>query len=149
MCSACVTSVLRTYYVSKVQRSTDNSYNLFVQGLVSLVEMTAGILISCMPLVPSFCRYVSSKLSHITGPTAVNRPGMSVSRKQLSKDDHAGSGILEAETNSQTVHEGEHISLDDFDLGNSIQLPKEWPQSELDDSRATRRQDIEAGLPPA
>ena len=149
MCSACVTSVLRTYYVSKVQRSTDNSYNLLIQGLVSLVEMTAGILISCMPLVPNFCRHVSSKLSHITGSTAVDRPSMSVSRKQLSKDDRAGSGILETETNSQTVHEGEYVSLDDFDLGSSIQHPKEWPQSELDDGRATRRQDIEAGLPPA
>ena len=48
--SACVTSVLRTYYTWKVVTEPDVSYNIVVMGLWTLAEVATGVIVSCLPV---------------------------------------------------------------------------------------------------
>ena len=60
--SACVTSVLRTYYTWKVGSQPDVSYNIAKMGLWTLAEVAIGVIVSCLPVLPRFVRDVGPKL---------------------------------------------------------------------------------------
>lgn len=61
--SACVTSVLRTYYTWKTVQSPDKSYNIVPMGLWVCAELSAGICISCLPVTPKLLKHIGPKLS--------------------------------------------------------------------------------------
>ncbi|KAL8658300.1 MAG: hypothetical protein Q9226_001116 [Calogaya cf. arnoldii] len=69
---ACITSIVRTYHTSESETG-DVSYKLIIMGLWTWAELTAGILVSCLPVVPRFFQhigpkvYASFKSSSITG----------------------------------------------------------------------------------
>ncbi len=60
--SACVTSVLRTYYTWKVVNEPDVSYNIVVMGLWTLAEVATGVIVSCLPVLPRFFRDIGPKV---------------------------------------------------------------------------------------
>ena len=60
--SACVTSILRTYYTWKVVKEPDISYNIIVMGLWTLAEIATGLIISCLPVLPRFLRHAGPKV---------------------------------------------------------------------------------------
>ena len=60
--SACVTSILRTYYTWKVVKGSDVSYNIIVMGLWTLAEIATGIIVSCLPVLPRFFRHAGPKV---------------------------------------------------------------------------------------
>ena len=60
--SACVTSVLRTYYTWKVVTEPDVSYNIVVMGLWTLAEVATGVIVSCLPVLPRFFRDIGPKV---------------------------------------------------------------------------------------
>ena len=51
---ACVTSIMRTYYTWRVIQSPDITYNLCIMGLWAYAEISIGILVSCLPVLPKF-----------------------------------------------------------------------------------------------
>ena len=61
--SACITSVLRTYYTWKIVQSPDISYNMVPMGMWTYAELSTGIVISCLPVIPKFFQHVGPQLS--------------------------------------------------------------------------------------
>ena len=61
--SACITSVLRTYYTWKIVQSPDISYNMVPMGMWTYAELSTGIVISCLPVIPKFFQYIGPQLS--------------------------------------------------------------------------------------
>lgn len=61
--SACITSILRTYYTWKIAQSPDISYNVVRMGLWTSAEFTTGIIISCFPVIPKFFQHIGPKVS--------------------------------------------------------------------------------------
>ena len=62
--SACITSVLRTYYTWKIVQSPDISYNMVPMGMWTYAELSTGIVISCLPVIPKFFQHVGPQISH-------------------------------------------------------------------------------------
>ena len=60
--SACVTSILRTYYTWKVDSQPDVSYNIVKMGLWTLAEVAIGVIVSCLPVLPKFFRDIVPKI---------------------------------------------------------------------------------------
>ena len=60
--SACITSVLRTYYTWKVVSQPDVSYNILKMGLWTLAEVAAGVIVSCLPVLPRFFQDMGPKI---------------------------------------------------------------------------------------
>lgn len=63
MPSACITSILRTYYTWKIVQSPDISYNMVPMGMWTYAELSTGIVISCLPVIPKFFQYIGPKVS--------------------------------------------------------------------------------------
>ena len=63
MPSACITSILRTYYTWKIVQSPDISYNMVPMGMWTYAELSTGIVISCLPVIPRFFQHIGPKLS--------------------------------------------------------------------------------------
>ena len=61
--SACITSVLRTYYTWKIVQSPDISYNMVQMGMWTYAELSTGIVISCLPVIPKFFQHVGPQVS--------------------------------------------------------------------------------------
>ena len=61
--SACITSVLRTYYTWKIVQSPDISYNMVQMGMWTNAELSTGIVISCLPVIPKFFQHIGPQLS--------------------------------------------------------------------------------------
>lgn len=59
--SACLTSILRTYYTSRIAESPDVSRNVIIMGLWTWAEITTGIVVSCLPVIPKFFQHFGPK----------------------------------------------------------------------------------------
>ncbi|KAF6227624.1 hypothetical protein HO173_012153 [Letharia columbiana] len=60
---ACITSILRTYYTWKIVQSPDISYNMVPMGMWTYAELSTGIVISCLPVIPKFFQHIGPKVS--------------------------------------------------------------------------------------
>ncbi|KAG8531295.1 uncharacterized protein KY384_002923 [Bacidia gigantensis] len=60
---ACIVSIVRTYYSFVVLESLDNTYVMMLNGFWAWAEMTIGILIACLPIMPRFFDEISSQCS--------------------------------------------------------------------------------------
>ena len=61
--SACVFSSLRTYYTWKFSESPDISYNIVPVGMCAYAEVSTGLVISCLPVMPRFFQHICPKVS--------------------------------------------------------------------------------------
>ena len=61
--SACISSILRTYYTWKIAGSADISYNMVPVGLWATAELATGFIISCLPVIPKFFQHMWPKVS--------------------------------------------------------------------------------------
>ena len=61
--SACISSILRTYYTWKIAGSPDTSYNMVPVGLWAAAELATGFIISCLPVIPKFFQHMWPKVS--------------------------------------------------------------------------------------
>ena len=73
-CSACVTSILRTYYTWKVVKNPDISYNIIVMGLWTLAEIATGIIVSCLPVFPKFVRHAGPQIYRAFSTSSQSAP---------------------------------------------------------------------------
>ena len=60
--SACVTSVLRTYYTWRVVKSHDANWNIVPMGLWGGAELSIGIIVGCLPTLHKFIQHVGTKI---------------------------------------------------------------------------------------
>ena len=60
--SACITSILRTYYTWKVDSQPDVSYSIVGLGLWTLAEVATGVIVSCLPVLPKFFQDIGPKI---------------------------------------------------------------------------------------
>ena len=61
--SACMSSVLRTYYTWRIVQSPDVSYYMIPMGLWTYAEISTGVFISCVPVMPRFFQHVVPKMT--------------------------------------------------------------------------------------
>lgn len=61
MKSACVTSVLRTYYTWRVVESHDINWDLIPMALSTWAELSIGIIVGCLPTLPKFIQHIDTK----------------------------------------------------------------------------------------
>ena len=57
-----MTSILRTWYTFRINRSEDVSYNLTLLGLWTWAETTIGTLVACLPVLPRFVQHIWPKI---------------------------------------------------------------------------------------
>lgn len=62
-CRACIASVFRTYYSFRVAQDPDVTFNMIVMTLGASAEISIGIVVSCLPVLPRFSQHLGPKLS--------------------------------------------------------------------------------------
>ena len=100
--SACITSVLRTYYTWKIVQSPDISYNMVPMGMWTYAELSTGIVISCLPVIPKFFQHVGPQLSR----------ALTFRHYKVTKESN-NSGSSASENSSDPVR-GERLKLPSF-----------------------------------
>ena len=124
---------MRAYTAWQVARLDDKSYLMIKMGMWSWGEISAGILVSCFPVIPKFFQHFGPKTFAIFASTFRSRassghePGsttvapkiesLSKFRQHLSK---RGGGDRIPQTwddpyNTRTQSDGDYITLDDLD----------------------------------
>lgn len=163
MRSACVTTTLRTYYTWKIIHSPDGSYNTVVMGLWTWGEITAGILVSCLPVTPKFCQHLwpkvykllsyrsasDPKLGDKTGSPATNTGGLSARVQHTLRPAAAGSSdALSTCKNThehQIPHYSEYFTLGEVDTATLKESEPDERTLQPTCGHATRRDDLETG----
>ncbi|KAL8721636.1 MAG: hypothetical protein Q9225_001725 [Loekoesia sp. 1 TL-2023] len=51
---ACVSAVMRLQYAIKLHMYTDFTYYGFLKGIWTIIEITSGMIVACMPILPRF-----------------------------------------------------------------------------------------------
>lgn len=59
--SACIVSIVRTYYTFKLVNSGDVTHNVVLLGFWSHAEIAIGIMISCFPVLPRLIQVFHSR----------------------------------------------------------------------------------------
>jgi hypothetical protein len=159
---------LRTYYTSKIASSPDVTYNVIIMGLWTWAEITTGIIVSCLPVIPKFFQHFgprvyqtlfssSSKSDTGLGPKsestdAKNKIEVSVQfeRRLDIVDGDVGDARLEAWCDSTHPHvhaqqRSEYIGLAEADVSVSGNDPTGERRQGLAQIRAARRDDLETG----
>ncbi|KAL8691956.1 MAG: hypothetical protein Q9218_002918 [Villophora microphyllina] len=80
---ACITSIIRTRYTFKMVQSSDTSYYLIIFGLWTWAEITIGIIVGCLPVMPKFVHTLRSKIgtSPVSNSSTGSRPTQKISPK--------------------------------------------------------------------
>ncbi|MCJ1449718.1 hypothetical protein MMC28_000046 [Mycoblastus sanguinarius] len=160
---ACLTSILRTYYTWRVVESPDISYNIIIMGIWAYVEVTIGIIISCLPILPRFVQHFGPRIhgrffrKSKSWSSFGNRTGSSIIRERaetsakIKKPTTRIGDTLLSDHWDHPYHpsaeiEGEYITLDDYDK----MPPRKGATSEstpkMAKGTATRREGLENGL---
>ena len=59
--SACVTSILRTYYTWQTVEASDTSWELLPMGFWTWAELSVGIIVGCLPALPKFFQHIGPR----------------------------------------------------------------------------------------
>lgn len=65
--SACVASILRTYYTWQTVESPDTSWELIPMGYWTWAELSVGIIVGCLLTLPRFLGHIGPKFCRSTG----------------------------------------------------------------------------------
>ncbi|KAL8860206.1 MAG: hypothetical protein Q9178_003470 [Gyalolechia marmorata] len=159
---ACITSIVRTYYTSESETG-DVSYKLIIMGLWTWAELTAGILVSCLPVVPRFFQhigprvYASFKSNSITGSLfsiAPRRTGTGI-KNDNDFNDSAGRPLKGHSLESDTFDRWDHSVVQTSVRGGKKDGSHELRRSQSDirversimvkEGPANTREDMETG----
>ena len=153
---------MRTYYSFQVPKSSDRTYKLEFMGLWSWAELTIGIIVGCLPVLPKFIRHIGAKVCSTFSSTS--KDGVSaahgpIARKTLLKAtafteiqrpfaDHVGSSISESSTDTyspQAQLHREYLTSDKYDSLSLNAITTHKPTHPPSVVIATRRDDLEYG----
>ena len=152
--SACATSIMRTYYTWQIFASPDKSYLYVPNGLWSLAELSAGIIVGCFPVMPRLFQHVAPRAHRIFkfGSGITKSSGYNQSaRTELPRTDtfikitnhfdkyDAGVSIPDVGTNPDAHIDGEQYVLNE--------LPQVQARMPAGVGVPTKRDDLEYGLP--
>lgn len=159
---ACVTSIMRTYYTWKIVQSPDITYNLCIMGLWAYAEISIGIVVSCLPVLPKFFNHfgptIYGSFSLRTWSVTLFRPkmrfigntdktGTSSGFRGPCTKRSGGNSIPETwnDSNHSSELKGAYINLDKYET----QSPKSAGTNGITptpvNGPATRREDLESG----
>ena len=156
--SACISSILRTYYTWKITESPDISYNMVLMGLWTAAELATGFIISCLPVIPKFFQHMWPKVSRTlsvmskprkdsgiaSAPVVPTEELQGSSKLKLPKIKNTLASVLShtGKEDNQTRPEGEYALL-----AESTGVPRRDAVKELSQMPAarlaTRRDDLE------
>ena len=155
--SACVTSVLRTYYTYKVVKEPDISYNIVLMGLWTLAEVATGVIVSCLPVLPRFFRHAgptvyrvfsvktkSSSSSGSAGAEAKARPSLTSPTNPLDRP-HDMESMAKAQ-NDSCVHKA-YVKGDPMELAgyDALLISKANAVHQLRPGPIRSNRDVESG----
>ncbi|KAL8784269.1 MAG: hypothetical protein Q9195_009105 [Heterodermia aff. obscurata] len=131
---ACITSVIRTRATWQFVNSPDKSYFTVTEGVWAWAEITAGIFVSCVPVLPRFLQHVRSKVgknlrfkfnpiswklvTRSKDTTDQSRAILNASASRRAMHRSAGRGAFENSAESEQskyLAEGRYLELDDYD----------------------------------
>ena len=154
--SACVASILRAYYLWRVDEKLDLSWDIFSAGLCSWAEISIGIIVGCLPTLPRFFQHISTNFYGSTsGPGPARESSAATNASKLNflarvQRPFARYGVgrcvfgswNEVHNPRAQPHE-EYLILDGLDTSpshmNSSNAPTGWPGQGI----ATARRDLE------
>ena len=158
MFRACITSILRTYYTWKIINSPDITYNMIIMGLWAYAEITIGIVVSCLPVVPKFFKHIGPKIyatfSLGSMPGTLLRPKLRSTDKTNTSSrirqhfTKRSGGNRIPETWNDSYHskvelKGEYITLDEYDMRQSKSSTMNGLTRTLADGSATRHEGLD------
>ena len=157
-----MTSIVRTYYSYQVPKSSDRTYKLELMGLWGWAELTIGIIVGCLPVLPKFIHHIGATVSKTFSFTSKN--GVSgahgliteiqppkanaFSKNQRPFANHVGSSISESSTDTygpQARLHGEYLAADKYDSLALNAISRHEPTHPPSVVVATRRDDLEYG----
>ena len=145
---------MRTYYTWQYFQSSDQSYMLFPLGSWSAAELSAGIVVSCSPVMPRFFQHVGPKAYGILtfGLRSTKSAGYDQSARTASQRTHTFIKIANPLDKYDT-----RASIPDVEIKPDAQIHAEHymldaltqPQARMAPGVGipTRRDDLEFGLP--
>lgn len=153
--------MVRTYYTWKIIKSPDITYNICIMGLWAYAEISIGIIVSCLPMIPKFFKHCGPKIHDMFSLGSLSEALLRPKLRSTGNTDKTSSipairrrftkcsdGNSIPETCNDFYHmgpelKGEYITLDEYD----IQQPKSAATigltPTLADGPATRREDLE------
>lgn len=154
--SACVTSILRSYYTWRVVETRDTSWELLFMGLWTWAELSTGIIVGCLPALPRFFQHIGPKIyqsrtrsgrESSAAPDTPNGNVLAKVKRPFAKYG-AGPSVFDSwndpySTNAQ-LHD-EYLSLDGIDV--SLSQGFSEPAGYSGQGIATARNDLEYGEP--
>ena len=157
-------SVLRTYYTFKVYQQSNVSYNVAILGIWTEAELTIGIIVSCLPVVPRFFQHFGPKVyetlsfwwnsgstsgrkAHSTGPLSGIKSSWVLKLPFSERDGRNNTSVQwTGPWSSHSELNGEHMNLEQY---HSEQLERNTFDGAAEAlgplSTTTRRDDLEAG----
>ena len=152
--SACVASILRTYYTWRTVGTPDVSWEILPVGLWSWAELSIGIIVGCLPTLPKFFQHIRTKLNRRPsepGPGSESSSAAKVRVLTKVQRSLAKYGVGPTISNSwngtyntPTQNHDEYLILDDVgplpSRGRSSNAPTKWPGQGV----ATAREDLES-----
>ena len=112
--------------------STDKSYYTVIEGLWTWAEVAAGILVSCVPVLPRFLQHVRSEVGNnfkfgsisskfATGSKDITDKSRNIFNSSAHLAKHRGGRDASSENSAESARqskyltEGRYLELDDYD----------------------------------
>ena len=157
-----MTSIVRTYYSYQVPKSSDRTYKLELMGLWGWAELTIGIIVGCLPVLPKFLHHIGATASRTFSFTS--KDGVSAAHGMMIRNEppkenaftkfqrpfanHVGSSLSESSTDTygpQARLRGEYLAADKYDSLSLDAFSRHEPTHPPSVVIATRRDDLEYG----
>ena len=157
-----MTSIVRTYYSYQVPKSLDRTYKLELMGLWGWAELTIGIIVGCLPVLPKFIHHIGAIVSRTFSFASKNgvsaAPGLknniqppkahAYSKIQRPFAKHIGSSISESSTDTyspQARQYEDYLASDKYVSRSLSAITTHNPTHPPSVVIATRRDDLEYG----
>ena len=158
--SACVASILRSYYTWRTVESPDVSWELIPMGLWTWTEVSVGIIVGCLPAMPKFFAHIKRNMSQSipkSGPkressAATDPPKAGAHVKEQGHFSKFGaissisSSWNDTNNSSPRLHDG-YLVLDEFDTWSPQISTSSEEAGRPSHGVATARDDLEHGQP--
>ena len=148
--SACVTSILRSYYTWRTIESPDTSWELLPMGLWAWAELSIGMIVVCLPVFPKFFNHIGTKVHRGSPGSGPARESSAAAKspkvKLLARVKRPFASVSDSwngQYSPRTQLHDEYVSLDGFDTPpphvKALDTPTGWPGQGI----ATVREDLE------
>ena len=148
--SACVTSILRSYYTWRTVESLDTSWELLPMGLWTWAELSIGIIVVCLPVFPKFFNHIGTKVHRGTSGSGPARESSAAAKSpkvdllsRVKSPFASGSNSWNGQYGPRAQLHDEYVSFDGFDTlpphVKAFDTPTGWPGQGI----ATVREDLE------